>query len=114
MPVSGRTLAFAAGAGVVASAMLGAIPFGYLMTRRRLRRDIRRLDRDPGELELQLRALLAGPPAPAADPDSEPATRTSDAAVAVLDTAKVLIGATLAWHLVLSLAPGHGRFRVNE
>ena len=110
--VSGRTLAFASGAGVVAAAMLGAIPFGYLVTRRRLRRDMRQLDRNPGDMELQLRALLAGPAS--THPDEQPASRGSDALVAILDTAKVLAGATLAWHLVLALAPGHGHFSRNE
>ena len=93
----------------MAAGMLGAIPFGYLVTRRRLRQDMRRVDQSPGELERQLRTLLAGP-----DPDAEPPSRGSDLAVAVLDTAKVLGGATLAWHLVLSLAPGRGHFAHNE
>jgi len=91
--------------------MLGAIPFGYIVTRRRLRQDIRRLDRDPGAMELQLRALLAGP---STNVDAQPHSRSSDAAVAILDTAKVLAGATLAWHLLLAIAPGHGHFSRNE
>jgi glycerol-3-phosphate acyltransferase PlsY len=111
LPVNPRLFAAAAGAGVLAAAFLGAIPFGYLVTRRRLRKDIRRLDDNPGTLELQVRALLAGP---ADDPDAPPASRRSDVVVAVLDTAKVLVGATLAWHLLQTIAPGHGHFARNE
>ena len=122
MPVSGRELAIAAGAGVVAAGLLGAIPFGYVVTRRRLRQDMRRVDQSPGELERQLRALLAGPapngstaePGARRDPDAEPPSRGADLIVAALDTGKVLLGATLAWHLVLELAPGRGHFAHNE
>src|SRR5689334_21239414 len=74
---------------------------------------MRKLDRSPGELERQLRSLLAGPD-PDPDPDAEPPSRGGDLLVAVLDTAKVLGGATLAWHLVLSLAPGRRHFAHNE
>ena len=119
-PVTSEQLALTAGAVVVAAGAIGAIPFGYVLDRRALRRDIRRLDRSAstgaGPLEVQLRALVAGTlgGATGADADAPPPARSTDLAAAVLDTAKVLLAATLAWHVLLALAPGHGHFRHNE
>lgn len=116
-PVTSQQLALIAGACVVGGGVVGAIPFGYLLERRSLRRDIRRLDRqtDAGPLEVQLRALVAGTAGTAsADADAPPPARSTDLAAAVLDTAKVLVAATAAWHILIALAPGHGHFRHNE
>ena len=120
-PVTSQELALTAGAVVVGAGLVGAIPFGYLLDRRALRRDIRRLDRNAeaagaGALEVQLRALVAGTASSgsAADADAPPPARSTDLAAAVLDTAKVLLAATAAWHVLIALAPGHGHFRHNE
>lgn len=120
-PVTSQQLALTAGAVVVGAAVIGAIPFGYVLDRWALRRDIRRLDRGAretgaGPLEVQLRALVAGTASTgaSADADAPPPARTTDLAAAVLDTAKVLLAATAAWHILVALAPGHGHFRHNE
>ena len=119
-PVTSQQLALTAGAVVVAAGTIGAIPFGYVLDRRSLRRDIRRLDRSAGTssagpLEVQLRALVAGTAGEGrGDADAPPPPLSTDLAAAVLDTAKVLVAATLAWHVLIALAPGHGHFRHNE
>jgi glycerol-3-phosphate acyltransferase PlsY len=110
MPVSSQTLALTAGGVVMAAAAIGSIPFGYVLERRALRRDLRRLE-SPRQLEMQLRALVAGT---ASDPDAAPPPRSTDLAAAVLDTAKVLVAATLAWHVMLRVAPGRGHFGHTE
>ena len=90
----------ASGLCVVAAYLLGSVPFGFLLHRQRLRRDLRRLDQPPDGLELQLRALLAG----AGGAESDLFT---DVAAAALDTAKVLLAATIAWHVVHRIPPHH-------
>jgi glycerol-3-phosphate acyltransferase PlsY len=80
------------GLSIVGAYLLGSIPFGYLLTRRRFRRDLAGDD---------LVAMLTGSTSGAHRPDA--------AIAAALDTAKVLLAATFAWHLVLTVAPGnHG------
>ncbi len=86
-----RTVAVVAGLCVVGSYLLGSVPFAYLLSRRRLRRELRHVD---------LRALLAGQHA--GDPRNE-------VLATVLDTAKVLLAATVAWHLVEDASPGFDR-----
>ncbi len=88
-----------AGLAMVLAYLIGSVPFGYLLHRRRLRRDIRRADTAPGRVELELRSLLTGtgPVNP---------LRT-DLVAGVLDTAKVLLAATLAWRLVARVPPHH-------
>jgi glycerol-3-phosphate acyltransferase PlsY len=99
-------LAFIAGACVIGAYLLGSVPTAYLRSRRRIRRDLRRLDTRRGSLEMQLRLLLAGV---AHDPDEPPPG--VDLVAAVLDTAKVLLAATVAWHVVARYSPGHGHVR---
>ena len=86
-----------AGAAVVLAYLIGSVPFGYLLHRRRLRRDIRRVDTAPGRLESELRSVLAG-----SGPVSPLGT---DVLAGALDTAKVLLAATLAWKLVKATPP---------
>lgn len=76
---------------MAAAYLLGSVPFGYLVSRRRLRRDLRRTD---------VRTLLAG---------RHSTGRGDDVVAAVLDTAKVLLAATAAWHLVKDASPGFDR-----
>ena len=76
---------------MVAAYLLGSIPFGYLLSRRRLRRDLRRAD---------VRTLLAG---------RHSTGRPDDVVAALLDTGKVLLASTAAWHLVKDAAPGFDR-----
>jgi glycerol-3-phosphate acyltransferase PlsY len=95
-----RSVAWAAGFSVVLAYLLGSIPFGYLLTRRRLRHDLRRID-DGAPLDVQLHSVLTG--------DAERGWHVDDLTGAVLDTAKVLLGATIAWHLVQRAAPGFDR-----
>lgn len=85
-------VALYSGLSIVGAYLLGSIPFGYLLTRHRFRRDL--ADGD-------LLTMLTG---------STGAGRRVDAVLAaVLDTGKVLVAATAAWHLVLRVAPGnHG------
>ena len=86
-----------AGALAVGSYLLGSIPTAFLLARRRLREGLRRLD-DPTTVETaSLRGVFAGT-----------AWTTSDAveaAVVVADIAKVLVAATIAWHLTRAVAP---------
>lgn len=93
----------ASGLCVVLAYLLGSIPFGFLLHRQQLRRDLRRLDRPAGGLDLQLRALLAGGPGP----DTPPSGLVTDVVAAALDTAKVLAAATIAWHVVHRIPPHH-------
>jgi glycerol-3-phosphate acyltransferase PlsY len=95
-----RNVAVASGLCVVFAYVLGSIPFGFLLHRQRLRRDLRRLDRPAGDLDLQLRALLAGA-------TSAPSGLLTDFLAAALDTAKVLLAATVAWHVVHRIPPHH-------
>ena len=76
---------------MAAAYLLGSIPFGYLLSRRRLRRDLRGAD---------LRTLLAG---------RQSTGRPDDVVAAVLDTAKVLLASSAAWHLVKDASPGFDR-----
>lgn len=94
-----QRLAVAAGLVVVAGYLLGSVPFGYLLTRRRLRLGLRRVGDGGASLEEQLRALLAG----------GDASRRDELVAAVLDTAKVLVAATVAWHAVRVVAPPFDR-----
>jgi glycerol-3-phosphate acyltransferase PlsY len=93
-------VAVASGLCVVFAFALGSIPFGFLLHRQRLRRDLRRLDRPADDLDLQLRALLAGATA-------VPSGLTTDFVAAALDTAKVLLAATVAWHVIHRIPPHH-------
>jgi glycerol-3-phosphate acyltransferase PlsY len=93
----------ASGLCVALAYLLGSVPFGFLLHRQRLRRDLRRLDRPASGLDLQLRALLAGDPGP----DGPRSGLVTDVAAAALDTAKVLAGATIAWHVVHRIPPHH-------
>ncbi|MDP9388943.1 MAG: glycerol-3-phosphate acyltransferase [Actinomycetota bacterium] len=86
-----RTVAVVAGLSVAGAYLLGSVPLGYLLLRGRLRRDLGRAD---------LRTMLTGGGATG---------RADDAVAAVLDTAKVLLAATLAWHLVEDASPGFDR-----
>jgi len=85
-----QTVAWVAGLCVAAGYLLGSIPFAFLVSRRRLRRDLRS----------DLRSLLAG---------AATGSRRDDVVVNVLDVAKVLLAATLAWHLVRDASPGFDR-----
>ena len=95
-----RNVAWTAGLAVVLAYLLGSIPLGYLVTRRRLRQDLRRLD-EGASIELQLRSVLTG--------DAGDGWHLDDLVGVALDTAKVLLGATIAWHLVKRAAPGFDR-----
>ena len=77
---SGHSVAITTGLCFAAAYLVGSIPFGYLITRRELRRDLRRFDRSRRGL-----SLLVGR---GADPARLP--RGVDVAGAVLDTAKVV------------------------
>lgn len=90
-----QRIALTAGVVVVLAYLLGSIPFGYLLTKRRLRQSLRRLDDGGQPLEQRLAELLAG----------GSASRRDEILAAVLDTAKVLLAATLAWHVVAGVAP---------
>lgn len=91
--------------------VLGSVPFGWLLTRRRLRRDLRRFE--AGSLDVQLRTLLAGgtggADTTAAGAGARPAALTDDLVAAVLDTAKVLIAGTVAWRVVEGFSPPFNR-----
>lgn len=101
-------VALASGLCVLGAYFIGSIPFGYLLTRRQLRRDLRRLGDGAQGSEIELRALITGR-RPAAGPDSLP--RGVDLAGAVLDTAKVLgvalAASTVIRHVGPGLRPGH-------
>lgn len=103
-----RSVAWAAGLCVGLSFLVGSVPFGYLVTRRRLRRHLARLDGPPaGGVEAELRALLAGGRPPASG-RVEPGLG-DDVAAGALDCAKVLLAATVSWRVVDRLAPGFDR-----
>ena len=105
-----KAVAVASGLCVVFAYLLGSIPFGYLLPRQRLRRDLREVAGASGGLGSQLRALLAGVAGPAPrtqDPDAAPPLPWSDVVAAGLDTAKVLLAATIAWHVVRRIPPHH-------
>ena len=78
-----RDVALVAGFCVAGAFLLGSVPFGYLISRTRLRRTLKRGAPGPRWVG----ADLAG----------------------ALDTGKVLIAATVAWHAVEAVAPGGGR-----
>jgi glycerol-3-phosphate acyltransferase PlsY len=105
-------VALLSGACIIGAYLLGSIPFGFLWSRGQLRRDLRRMNTVRGSLELQLRLLLAGV---AGDPDrpsrADQAGGATNVLAAILDTAKVLAAATIAWHLVERFSPGHGHVR---
>jgi glycerol-3-phosphate acyltransferase PlsY len=88
-----QRVAVVAGLCVLAAYLLGSVPVGYLLGRRSLRQRLRRLESDGLPLEEQLRTILAG-------------SANSSAVVAVLDAAKVLVAATVTWHLVVAVSPG--------
>lgn len=94
-----QKLALTAGLAVAFAYLLGSVPFGYLLTRRRLRLGLRRVGDGSASLEEQLRSLLAGG-------DS---SRRDELLAAVLDTAKVLVAATVAWRAVKIVAPPFDR-----
>ncbi|MGH9164587.1 MAG: glycerol-3-phosphate acyltransferase [Acidimicrobiales bacterium] len=91
-----QNVAWVAGLCVAGGYLLGSIPFSWVVSRRRLRRELRQVD---------LRSLLAG--APTGD-------GRDDAVATVLDVAKVLLAATLAWHLVRDASPGFDRHVLPE
>jgi glycerol-3-phosphate acyltransferase PlsY len=99
-----RAVAVAAGLCVAAAYLLGSVPVGYLLTRGRFRRDLRRVD-DVGGLEAQLRTILAG---------RERADVVAQAVVASLDTVKVLAAATAAWRVMTWVSPGGTATRANQ
>jgi glycerol-3-phosphate acyltransferase PlsY len=86
-------VAVVAGLCVLAAYLLGSVPVGFLLDRRSLRQRLRRLETDGRPLDEQLRTILTG-------------SSGAPPAVAALDAAKVLVGATAAWHLVVSVSPG--------
>ncbi len=88
------TVAIVAGLCVAGAYLLGAVPTGYLLGRRSLRRGLRRLESDGRPLDVQLRTILTGSGAGALP------------AVAAIDTVKVLVAATVTWHLVVAVSPG--------
>jgi glycerol-3-phosphate acyltransferase PlsY len=94
-----RLVGTLAGISVVLAYLIGSIPFGYLLHRRRLRRDMRRVDHAPGGVDAELRSVLAG-----TGPRSPLGT---DLLAGALDTGKVLFAATLAWRLVEAAPPHH-------
>lgn len=83
-------VALYSGVSIVGAYLLGSIPFGYLLTRHRFRRDLA-----GGDLVAMLTGTGGG------------GRRLDTALAGLLDTGKVLLAATLAWHLVLRVAPGH-------
>jgi glycerol-3-phosphate acyltransferase PlsY len=97
-------VALASGVGVVVAFVVGSIPFGYLISRRQLRRDLRRLDRRHPGREAELAALLTGTSASRAQPADLPSP--ADIAGAILDTVKVLGLAALVGVVVHHVGPG--------
>jgi glycerol-3-phosphate acyltransferase PlsY len=87
-----RAVAVVAGVCTIAAYLVGSIPTGYLTDRRALRRRLRSIETDGRPLDVQLRALLAGP--------------ASSPLVAAVDAAKVLLAATVTWHAVVAVSPG--------
>lgn len=98
-----RSVAWAAGLLVASAFLVGSVPFGYLVTRRRLRRNLSRLDGPTGE-GTSLRALLTGGRPQRVEPGLG-----DDVVTVALDCAKVLGAATVAWRVVDGLAPGFDR-----
>ena len=95
-----QSVAWIAGLCVVGAYLLGTVPFGYLITRRRLRRDIR--DVDAGiRIEPQLRSVIIG--------EAGSTLHLDDIVGVGLDIAKVLVAATVTWRLVMNAAPGFDR-----
>lgn len=76
-----RSVAIAAGVGVLAAWLFGGIPTAYVLGRRRI------------QASSDLRTLLTG-------------SASDDLVVPVLDVAKVLLAATFVWHLVAEVSPG--------
>jgi glycerol-3-phosphate acyltransferase PlsY len=97
-------VAMASGLGVVVSFVVGSIPFGYLLSRRQLRRDLRRLDRRHPGPETELAIMLTGTSASGAAPADLPTP--ADLAGALLDTVKVLGLAALVGLVVHHIGPG--------
>lgn len=95
-----REVAVVAGLCVLSAYLLGSIPTTFLSDRRSLRRGLRRIEGTDRPLDEQLRTVLAGP--------------GSSAFVAVIDTCKVLLAATLTWHAVLGVSPGGTASRPNQ
>ena len=95
-----RDVAVVAGLCVVGAYLLGSLPTGYLRDRRSLRQGLRRFEVEGRPLEEQLRAVLAGP--------------DSGIGVAAVDTAKVLLAATIAWHAVVAVSPGGTATHPNQ
>ena len=87
-----RTVAIVAGLCAVGAYLFGSAPLGYLTGRRALRQRLQHLETDGRPLDEQLRTILTG-------------SGTSPT-VAVLDAAKVLVAATITWHLVVAVSPG--------
>jgi glycerol-3-phosphate acyltransferase PlsY len=100
-------VAVAAGLSVVGGYLVGSIPIGYLLSRRQLRRDLRRLDERRHGAEAELRAILTGR---GAGPDALP--RFSDLAGAALDTAKVIAVAVVATVVVHHVGPPFHRGQI--
>jgi glycerol-3-phosphate acyltransferase PlsY len=99
-----RAVAVGAGICVIAGYLLGTVPVGDLVTRRRFRRDLRQLD-DVGDLQAHLRTLLAG---------SRRSDLVAQLLVATLDTLKVVGAATLAWQAMIAVSPGGTATRANQ
>lgn len=78
-------VALVAGLCVVGGYLVGSVPSGYLMSRSRLRRDLRRIDQGR--------------------PPRRPA---SEVVVAVVAAAKVVAVSVVAWRVMAHVAPGHG------
>lgn len=102
-----RSVAFWAGVSVLGAYVIGSVPVGFLLTRRRLVRDVRRVER--GRPQPELHAVVTS----RSGAEGRVAPIVSDLVVAVLDTAKVLLSATLAWHVVLAVSPGGSATRPN-
>lgn len=97
IPQSASAVGYLAGPLVVLGYLAGSVPFAYLLTRRRLRRQ---LD-DPG---------LAGVGPPPPDRAGAGLDGTGSPGAAALAVVATLAVATLAWHLTLAATPGAGTF----
>ncbi|HUP87218.1 MAG TPA: glycerol-3-phosphate acyltransferase [Acidimicrobiales bacterium] len=97
-----RAVGLVAGLAVLGAYLLGSVPFGFLFGRRSIRRGLRRIELAGRPLDDQLLAILTGGGA------------AGSPLVAVLDTAKVLLAATAAWHLVIAVSPGGSATRPNQ
>jgi glycerol-3-phosphate acyltransferase PlsY len=98
------TVALVSGVGVLVAFIIGSIPLGYLLSRRQLRRDLRRLDRRHPGPEAELAALLTGSSASGTQAADLPSP--ADLAGALLDTIKVLGLAALVGVVVHHVGPG--------